>query len=536
MSDIFISYKREDQVTARKLADALEGEGWSVWWDPKLRAGEHFDDVIEQALNGVKCVIVMWSERSVQSRYVRDEATYALEKDKLVPVAIENVTLPFRFRGIQTPSLLHWDGSRDASEFRRLVEDISTMLGPSPMPRAEGGEHRKLDDEGQRNFAAEEAKLKDEQKRRRIISRIRNRPLAASAILLALLLIGLALFTDAVNKLLNLLYTKRPEAARIELSRLSLEYTGDAFVDAAAKNDLHAVKLFLAAGMDPNVKNKTDSTALREAIRAGHTAVVKELVQHEADFDEYELRRAAIQDNVELLRVMLKADVETDAKNEAFLFAASSGRFENMRALFDAGVEVNTIGEEALRRAAGSRFNGDKASDDTQNDIVRFLLDLGVDPKVPDDKGMSALHYAARNGFVVVTRTLLDQGVRVNGKSKGGWTPLFEALYRYNSYPPDNKSEPIVDLLLVNGADVNVRDSEGKTPLMLAANFRRAKVVKRLIDAGARVGDEDNSGRSALSFVKYNILENHRKEHEEITRLLRVPASEANVGKGTNGK
>ena len=47
MSDIFISYKREEQPEARKLADALEREGWTVWWDPKLRAGEHFDDVIE---------------------------------------------------------------------------------------------------------------------------------------------------------------------------------------------------------------------------------------------------------------------------------------------------------------------------------------------------------------------------------------------------------------------------------------------------------------------------------------------------------
>ena len=51
MNDIFISYKREEQGIARKFADALESEGWTVWWDPKLRAGEHFDDVIEKALN-----------------------------------------------------------------------------------------------------------------------------------------------------------------------------------------------------------------------------------------------------------------------------------------------------------------------------------------------------------------------------------------------------------------------------------------------------------------------------------------------------
>jgi TIR domain len=131
MSEIFISYKHEEQATARKLANALESEGWTVWWDPKLRAGEHFDDVIEKALNDAKCVIVMWSERSVQSRYVRDEATYALEKDKFVPVAIENVTLPFRFRGVHTPSLLGWDGSKDFAEFRRLVEDIAEIVASS---------------------------------------------------------------------------------------------------------------------------------------------------------------------------------------------------------------------------------------------------------------------------------------------------------------------------------------------------------------------------------------------------------------------
>jgi len=40
MSDIFISYKREEQPAARKLENALESEGWTVWWDPKLPAGD----------------------------------------------------------------------------------------------------------------------------------------------------------------------------------------------------------------------------------------------------------------------------------------------------------------------------------------------------------------------------------------------------------------------------------------------------------------------------------------------------------------
>jgi hypothetical protein len=148
-SDIFISYKREEQAIARKLANALESEGWSVWWDPKLRAGEHFDDVIEKALNEAKCVIVMWSKLSVQSRYVRSEATYALDQDKLVPVRIENANLPFRFRGVHTLSLLGWDGSKDTSDFRKLVEDISKMVG-RPMAR----EQKAQPADGQQSTAA----------------------------------------------------------------------------------------------------------------------------------------------------------------------------------------------------------------------------------------------------------------------------------------------------------------------------------------------------------------------------------------------
>jgi TIR domain len=128
MSDIFISYKREEQAIARNLANAFETQGWTVWWDPKLRAGERFNDVIEKALKESKCVVVMWSKRSVESEYVRDEAIYALNRSKLVPVMIEEVELPFRFEGLHTRSLLAWDGSKAFPEFRRLVDDISTIL------------------------------------------------------------------------------------------------------------------------------------------------------------------------------------------------------------------------------------------------------------------------------------------------------------------------------------------------------------------------------------------------------------------------
>jgi hypothetical protein len=133
MTDIFISYARQDQHRAKTLAEALSAKGWVVWWDPQLQAGEHFDDVIEQALADAKCVIVIWSEHSIQSRYVKDEASYALNRNKLLPIAIDKVELPFRFEGLHTEQLLDWRGSKAPPAFQKLVADIATRLGPPPI-------------------------------------------------------------------------------------------------------------------------------------------------------------------------------------------------------------------------------------------------------------------------------------------------------------------------------------------------------------------------------------------------------------------
>ncbi len=64
-ADIFLSYNREDQATARHFAEGFERAGFSVWWDVTLKSGEDFDQVTEQALESAKAVVVLWSKKSV---------------------------------------------------------------------------------------------------------------------------------------------------------------------------------------------------------------------------------------------------------------------------------------------------------------------------------------------------------------------------------------------------------------------------------------------------------------------------------------
>src|SRR4051794_25521476 len=132
MADILISYASVDRPFAHRLAEALEACGWSVWWDHgNLRGGQHFDRVIEEAISDAGVVIVVWSGNSIESGWVRDEATLALEKEKLLPLRIDTASLPMRFRNIHTIDLSSWIGETEAEPFKRLVGDLRHYLGPS---------------------------------------------------------------------------------------------------------------------------------------------------------------------------------------------------------------------------------------------------------------------------------------------------------------------------------------------------------------------------------------------------------------------
>jgi hypothetical protein len=84
MSGVVISYARHDQPVAKELAQYLQSLGFSVWWDIELLGADDFNDVIEAELTKARAVIVIWSEASVKSAFVRDEARYALQNGKLV--------------------------------------------------------------------------------------------------------------------------------------------------------------------------------------------------------------------------------------------------------------------------------------------------------------------------------------------------------------------------------------------------------------------------------------------------------------------
>jgi serine/threonine-protein kinase len=131
MSDVFVSYKAEDRRRVKPLVQALEADGYSVWWDEQIGGGAQWRHMIETELNAAKCVIVIWSKRSVgpAGAFVQDEAARAQRKRAYVPVLIDRVEPPLGFGETQATSLRGWKGDRSDPAYQALVAAVRRIAG-----------------------------------------------------------------------------------------------------------------------------------------------------------------------------------------------------------------------------------------------------------------------------------------------------------------------------------------------------------------------------------------------------------------------
>jgi TolB-like protein len=133
--DVFVSYKAEDRRRVQALVHALEADGMSVWWDAHIGGGDDWRDQIQQHLDEAKCVIVVWSKRSIgpEGHFVRDEATRAQRRHAYLPVQIDKVDPPLGFGETQALSLTGWTGDRSSPRYQAVLTAARAIIaGTSP--------------------------------------------------------------------------------------------------------------------------------------------------------------------------------------------------------------------------------------------------------------------------------------------------------------------------------------------------------------------------------------------------------------------
>jgi len=134
MADVFLSYAREDSARAQQIAEALQSAGIEVFWDSEIPPGQTWADYIEQKLTQSKALIVLWSEHSTKSQWVREEARMGRDKGVLIPVMIDASSPPFGFGEVQSANLADWNGAPDHPQWRRFVDAVSHFAKSEPRP------------------------------------------------------------------------------------------------------------------------------------------------------------------------------------------------------------------------------------------------------------------------------------------------------------------------------------------------------------------------------------------------------------------
>ncbi|MEE6486376.1 hypothetical protein FKM82_014588 [Ascaphus truei] len=137
-------------------------------------------------------------------------------------------------------------------------------------------------------------------------------------------------------------------------------------------------------------------------------------------------------------------------------------------------------------------------------DIVQYLRKQGASWECRDKGGCTAMHWAVDGGHLKVIQWLIDDGCKIDIKDTClAWTPLMRV-----SAITGNTNVALC--LIEAGADVNTKDADGKTPLMVATLNNHESLVRLLIEKGANCDIKTEYGITipdmAKAFNRQNVL------------------------------
>ncbi|CAJ1958374.1 unnamed protein product [Cylindrotheca closterium] len=247
-----------------------------------------------------------------------------------------------------------------------------------------------------------------------------------------------------------------------------------ALIPAASSGQLDICKILVGAGIDVNAKDKDGITALMEASIMGHTHVVKYLIES-------------------------GANVEEAAASEvtALWLSASEGRVDVMKELLENSADASNTRVDGISALMTASVGG-------HVDAVQLLLEHGADPIHTDRDGLTPLMNAAENGSVEIMKSLIDRvddQSYVNMMSNTGFSALIIASAHGHL--------EAVEYLIASGSEIDAVYSNGVTALMYAAASGHASVMEALIGHGKASLDlkHTNGGTALLEAASSGMVE-----------------------------
>jgi ankyrin repeat protein len=251
-------------------------------------------------------------------------------------------------------------------------------------------------------------------------------------------------------------------------------------MQAVLYGDLESVKVLLASGADPNVRNEANATALMWAV--DDIEKTRLLLDHGADVNARSddsrtplLIAAGPFGSNEVVKLLLDRGADTSAKsptNRGYTTplseAARTGDVARLRMLIDRGADVKAAGFPPLMNAYIAN--------------CAQCLDILMEKADKETLTRTAVILAPPLGDARAVKMLLDKGARANASDPKGNTLLMLAA------SSDKIPVESVDALIEHGADLNTKNPEGKTALDFAKLRGATPLVDRLVKAGAKEG------------------------------------------------
>lgn len=297
---------------------------------------------------------------------------------------------------------------------------------------------------------------------------------------------------------------------------------------AAEHGNLPAANKLLEKGADLEKKTPKGNTALRNAVEEGHYDMVKFLLDNGANVEDTNnagntiMDAAIYYDRVEITELIKqfisqersepsedqRCDYEVHRNSRMLLSGILENKATTVREAIAAGADVN----------ARATLNGTKytplvqAAVERNLEIVEILLDSGANPNFAQMNGETALANAAQNGDYMIALRLLEAGADPNAK-----TPVGPALAIASNIA-------IMQLLVEYGADVNMTDPEGDTPIVGAIDTNAYQATYFLRCLGANLEIKNHAGKTPINHAC-----NSRMVYALTTQRYNGPSNPVNI-------
>ena len=338
---------------------------------------------------------------------------------------------------------------------------------------------------------------------------------------------------------------------------------------ASIYGELATVKMLVEAGADVRATNDRRSTCLILAARLGHTDTVRYLVglpevdlNHQGRDNHTALHYAAEGRHADVVQVLIDAGADTEIRgaggHSPLHLASFSGELTIIKMLLKAGADVrSTDGRNTCLISAASNGHTDTVRylaclpevdlnhQGSRNytalhlavqyaDVVQVLIDAGADIEIRNDDGRSPLHVASISGELTTVKMLVEAGADVRATTAEGNTCLIFAAYHGYTYivrflaclpevylnqqgsdqhsnnhtalhiAVQQKHADVVQVLIDAGADIEIRNNRGRSPLHLTSISGELTTMKMLVEAGADVRATDAGRDTCLMLAAYS--------------------------------